>query len=244
MATGRSTTRSRWRRRDRRAWWVPVLAATATGLIGLAFVPDLAPSSAPLAQDAASVAAVAGSITSVGGAVSPAPARSPADAGLAANAPGAIVVRVPDRVQPPAFVVPRPVVVPGSIVPPYVPVGVSPRLTPPPAKCGGYATPRKVTPTVVPGKGSARVSFPADSSTAVRSYRVQAVSQRLVGGSQPPHVIATAPQRSGCGQVSVTLTGLRSGTPYVFWIEELQSDPHSTASSMVQVGSSAPVVVG
>jgi hypothetical protein len=42
----------------------------------------------------------------------------------------------------------------------------------------------------------------------------------------------------------VTLTGLRPGTPYVFWLEELQSDPHSTAESMVQVGSSEPVVVG
>jgi hypothetical protein len=198
-----------------------------------------------LAQDAASVAAVGGSsITSVGGAVSPAPVRSSADAALAANAPGAIVVPLPDRVQPPTFVVPRPVVVPGSIVPPYVPVGVSPKLTPPPAKCGGNGTPRSVRPTVVPGAGSARVSFPADSSTAVRSYRVQAVSQRLVGGSQPAHVVATAPQRSGCGQITVTLSGLRSRTPYVFFLEEETADPHYPVTRFVSVGSSDAVAIG
>ena len=238
MATARGTVRRR-----RRASWVPVLGAAATGLIGLAFLPDPAPA-APLARDAASVAAVAGSITSVGGAVSPAPVRSPADAGLAANAPGAIVVPVPDRVQPPTFVVPRPVVVPGSVVPPYVPVGVSPKLTPPPAKCGGYATPRKVTPTVVPGTGAATVSFPADSSATVRSYRVQAVSQRLVGGSQPARVVATVPQRSGCRQITVTVSGLRSRTPYVFFLDEETADPHYPVTRFVQVGQSEAVVIG
>jgi hypothetical protein len=239
MATARSTVRSRGRRRTRarRAWWVPVLGAGAAGLIGLAFVPDPAPIAPPLAEDAASIAAV-------GGAVVPAPVRSPADAGLAADAPGAIVVPVPGRAQPPAFVVPRPVVVPGSVVPPYVPVGVSPKTTPPPAKCGGYATPRQVRPTVVPGTGSAAVSFPADSSSAVRSYRVQAVSQRLVGGSQPARVVVTAPQRSGCGQITVTLRGLRSRTPYVFFLEEQATDPHYPATRFVSVGSSDAVVIG
>jgi hypothetical protein len=222
-----------------------VLGAAATGLIGLAFVPDPAPATAPLAQDAAAVAALGGSsTTTVGGTGAAAPVRSPADAALAADAPGAIVVPVPGGVQAPTFVVPRPVVVPGSIVPPYVPVGVPAKLSPPPAKCGGYATPRQVTPTVVPGQGSATVSFPADTSTAVRSYRVQAVGQRLVGGSQPPRVVATAPQRSGCGQVTVTVSGLRSGTPYVFFLEQETADPHYPVTRFVQVGRSGAVVVG
>ena len=241
MGSARSGRR---RRRSRRAWWVPVLGATATGLIGLAFVPDPAPAG-PLARDAASVAVLGGSsITTVGGAVVPGPPRSPAESALAADAPGAIVVPIPGGVQPPTFVVPRPVTVAGSIVPPYVPIGVSPKLTPPPAKCGGYATPRQVTPTVVPGKASATVSFPADASTAVRSYRVQAISQRLVGGGQPARVVGTAPQTSGCGQVSVTLSGLRSGTPYVFSLDEETADPHYPVTRFVQVGSSQPVVMG
>jgi hypothetical protein len=223
---------------------VPVLGAAATGLIGLAFVPDPAPA-APLAQDAASVAPVGGSsITTVGGAVVPAPPRSPAESALAADAPGAIVVPIPGGVQPPTFVVPRPVTVAGSIVPPYVPIGVSPKLTPPPAKCGGYATPRQVTPTVVPGTGTATVGFPADASTAVHSYRVQAIRQRLVGGSQPARVVGTAPQVSGCGQVSVTLSGLRSGTPYVFSLDEETADPHYPVTRFVHVGTSQPVVIG
>jgi hypothetical protein len=224
---------------------MPVLGAAATGLIGLAFVPDPAPAGTPLARDAASTSVVGGSsITSVGGAVSPAPARSPAESALAADAPGAMVVPVPGGVQSPDFVVPRPVVVPGSIVPPYVPRGVSPTLHPPLARCGGYSTPRRVTPTVVAAKGSAVVSFPADTSAAVHSYRVQAVSQRLVRGHQPAHVVASVPQRRGCGQVTVTLPGLRSGTPYVFFLEEETADPHYSTTRFVQVGRSQPVVIG
>jgi hypothetical protein len=96
---------------------------------------------------------------------------------------------------------------------------------------------------VAPGRGRATVSFPADASPAVRSYRVQAVSQRLTRGSQPPHVVATAGQRRGCGQVTVTLSGLRSRTPYVFFLEEATADPHYPVTRFVQVGRSDAVVI-
>jgi len=140
--------------------------------------------------------------------------------------------------------VPRPEVVRQAVVPPYVPRGVSPTTSPPPAKCGGYSTPRRITPTVVPGPAAATVSFPSDPSTDVHGYRVQAVSQALTGGTQPPHVVATAGQRTGCGAVSVTLGGLASGQTYVFWLEEQQVDAVSGKTLYVQVGSSEPVLIG
>jgi hypothetical protein len=140
--------------------------------------------------------------------------------------------------------VPHPEVVRQAVVPPYVPRGVSPVTSPPPARCGGYSTPRKITPTVVPGTGSATVSFPSDPSTDVQGYRVEAVDQVLVTGSQPPHVVATAGQRTGCGPVSVTLGGLTSGRHYVFWLEEQQVDSGNQKTQFVQVGSSEPVAIG
>jgi hypothetical protein len=151
---------------------------------------------------------------------------------------------VPGGVAAPTFVVPRPVVVPGAVVPPYVPVGEPARTSPPRARCGGYATPRQVPPAVTPGRGRATVTFPADGSASVRSYRVQAVSQRLVAGRQPPPVVATAAQKRACGQVGVTLRGLRSGTAYVFLLEEQTTDPHYPVTRFVQIGRSEAVVIG
>lgn len=204
-----------------------MLAVAAAGLIGLAFVPDLPGGDGVRAVSAAATAPApnANGFTSTGGT-------------------GAIVIPAPAVAPPPSMVVPRPEVVHQAVIPPYVPRGVSPKTLPPPAKCGGYSTPRKITPTVVPGPGGATVSFPSDPSADVHGYRVQAVSQALVTGTQPPHVVATAGQRTGCGTVTVSLTGLTSGAPYVFWLEEQQVDAGTGNTQYVQVGSSAPVVIG
>jgi hypothetical protein len=202
-----------------------VLAVVAAGLIGLAFVPDLPSGDGIRAADAAVTGPDANGFTSTGGT-------------------GAIVVPAPAVVPPPTMVVPRPQVVPQAVVPPYVPYGVPPRTSPPPARCGGYSTPRTITPTVVPGAGAATVSFPSDPSTDVYGYRVEAVSQALTTGTQPPHVVVTAGQRTGCGTVTVSLAGLASGAPYVFWLEEQQVAPGNGQTKYVQVGTSQPVVIG
>jgi hypothetical protein len=73
---------------------------------------------------------------------------------------------------------------------------------------------------------------------------VEAVSQALTTGTQPPHVVATAGQRAGCGTVTVSLAGLTSGAPYVFWLEERQVTPGNGQTEYVQVGTSQPVVIG
>jgi hypothetical protein len=206
---------------------VPLLGAAATGLIGLAFVPD-----PPRADGARAVDAAAS-----------APVQNP-NGFSSTGGTGAIVLPVPAVAAPPSMVVPRPEVVHQAVIPPYVPHGVVPATSPPPARCGGYSTPRKITPTVVPGAGAATVSFPSDPSRDVQGYRVQAVSQALATGSQPPHVVATAGQRTGCGSVTVTLSGLASGQPYVFWVEEQQVDAGNGKTQYVQVGSSEPVTIG
>lgn len=223
-STGGPRKSARPKRRYPR-WLPPVIGAVATGLIGLAFVPDLPGSDGGTPVDAAATAPVAGDFTSTGGT-------------------GAIVIPAPAVAAPPTMIVPHPEVLRQAVVPPYVPRGVSPVTSPPPAKCGGYSIPRRITPTVVPGTGSATVSFPSDPSVDVRGYRVQAVSQALSTGTQPPHVVATAGQVSGCGTVTVALSGLSSGTPYVFWLEEQQVDPGNGKTLYVQVGSSEPTVIG
>jgi hypothetical protein len=59
----------------------------------------------------------------------------------------------------------------------------------------------------------------------VQSYRVSAISQRLVAGNQPAAPSITTAGGVGCGPVTVSFSGLRHGTGYVFWLEEGIPDP-------------------
>jgi hypothetical protein len=163
------------------------------------------------------------------------------------------VPQVPQVVAQTGFDVPEPAVpVPGvavpvprgvdlEFVPPTVPRGVIPEFTPPPAPCGGYATPRRIVPAVVPGAGTATLSWMADSSTDVRGYRVQAVSQVLTSGTQPEPAQQLVAQRADCGEVATTMTGLDAGGVYVFWLEEQVWDEPTQRMRYVQVGATDPV---
>jgi hypothetical protein len=115
---------------------------------------------------------------------------------------------------------------------------------PPPAACGGYSTPRRITPQVVPGTGAATVSWPADTHRDVQGYRVRAVSQRLVSGLQPDPLTVAVGQVATCTTVTARVTGLASGVRYVFWLEEGQLDAASGVVRYVQVGESDAVLVG
>lgn len=138
---------------------------------------------------------------------------------------------------------PRPVPV-GTRVVPFAPVGIQPTLAPPTSSCGDYGNPRRIIPGAVPGAGSATLSWQADGHSGVQGYRVSAVSQRLVPGAQPPPVQQTIAQAVGCRQVSVTVTGLTTGVPYVFWLEEQSLDSSVNVVRYVQVGESSAVVIG
>jgi hypothetical protein len=161
--------------------------------------------------------------------------------------PPVAVVDVPEPVIPvpvspaPTVSVPRPRPV-GLDLRPSVPVGVAPETEPRPDPCGGFVTPRRITPAVEPGPGTATVSWQADERTAVSGYRVRAVRQEWVTGAQPQPPERTAAQPGGCAPVAVSFDGLARGGTYVFWLEEEVQDSYS--ARWVQVGTSEPVAIG
>jgi hypothetical protein len=207
-----------------------VTAAAAVGLVVL---------SAPATELAAEVSA------------SWAPSRA-AGAATAADGPRAARVVAPrtgaearePAVDTPVLALPVPRRLQVELPTPLVPRGRPLEVAPPPAECGGYGNPRQVPPGVVPGAGSATVSWQADGRAAVQGYRVTAVSQQLVSGPQPAPPQVAVGQRADCGEVTATLAGLAPGVPYVFWLEEALLDGTSGVTEYVQVGWSSPVVVG
>jgi hypothetical protein len=131
------------------------------------------------------------------------------------------------------------------VIMPNAAVGTPPSYKQRPDACGGGGTtPRRMVPGVVPGAGSATLDWMADSRPEVLGYRVQAVSQRLVGGQQPAPVMQTVAQPAGCVPVSVTITGLTSGDPYVFWLEEQVTSSSTGVTRLVQVGTTGAVAIG
>jgi hypothetical protein len=135
---------------------------------------------------------------------------------------------------------PRPV---GVSIRPWAAYGVAPTLTPREAPCGGTGSPRRVVPGVTAGARSATVTFPADDRGEVQGYQVSAVAQDPVSGRQATPVTVTAAQPDGCEQVTVTVTGLASGTYYVFWLEESITSPTTGVTRLEQVGTSAAVLI-
>jgi hypothetical protein len=69
--------------------------------------------------------------------------------------------------------------------------------------------------TVTPGAGKLTVSWPRQWDSG---YRITAVRQPLVSGSQPTPAWQTVPAGAGC-TVTATISGLKSGTPYVVWLD-------------------------
>jgi hypothetical protein len=68
---------------------------------------------------------------------------------------------------------------------------------------------------VTPGVRSLTVRWP---SWYGPNYRVAAVNQKLVTGTQPPPTWVTVHAGAGC-TVTATLTGLVTGNPYVVWLD-------------------------
>ena len=161
--------------------------------------------------------------------------------GIAGDSNG---VRVTDGNVSSGLVVPQPPRPNGITIQPWARYGVSPTLTPLEPACGGYSSPKRITPGVVAGAGSATVTWQSDNRSEVGSYQVSAVSQQPVTGAQPAPVTATVAQPTGCQPVTVTVTGLVSGQYYVFWLEEQVTSPTTGRVRLDQVGSSSAVLIG
>jgi hypothetical protein len=69
--------------------------------------------------------------------------------------------------------------------------------------------------TVTPAAGSLKVTWPRQYGS---NYRITAVPQPLVSGNQPAYRWRNISAASGC-TVSTTITGLKSGKPYMVWLD-------------------------
>ncbi|MGY1775854.1 hypothetical protein ACI8AV_08340 [Geodermatophilus sp. SYSU D00804] len=204
-----------------------VAAVAAVGLVVL---------SAPATDLAAQVTASWAPFRDAGAADGPEPAR-------VADAPQPVAAAPGPVVDAPVLALPVPRRLHVEVPSPLVPRGEPLQTTPPPAQCGGYGGLRQVPPGVVPGVGSATVSWQADGRESVQGYRVTAVGQQLVPGPQPAPPQVTVGQRGDCGEVTAGIGGLTSGVPYVFWLEELVLDAGTQVTEYEQVGWSSPVVI-
>jgi hypothetical protein len=75
---------------------------------------------------------------------------------------------------------------------------------------------------ITPGKGSLTITWPRQYES---DYRIAAVPQPLVAGSQPAVKWTDVPTGTGC-TVTTTITGLKSGTPYVVWLDAPNTGHH------------------
>jgi hypothetical protein len=69
--------------------------------------------------------------------------------------------------------------------------------------------------TVTPAAGSVTVTWPRQWDS---NYRITAVPQPLIPGSQPAYTWQNVAPSTGC-TVSATIGGLKSGVPYVIWLD-------------------------
>jgi hypothetical protein len=219
-------------------WLIPVLTLTAAGLVAASqLTPVLVDLTASTTIANNGVTAGTSSGTSAGTGM----LSWSNGSGIAGDSNGATVS---DGNVDTGLVVPQPPRPNGITVQPWARHGQSPKLTPLVPACGGSSTPKRITPGVVPGVGSATVTWQSDNRPEVQSYQVSAVSQQLVTGPQPAPVTATAAQPTGCQQVTVTVTGLVSGQLYTFWMEEQITSPTTGSPRLEQVGTSSPVLIG
>jgi hypothetical protein len=69
--------------------------------------------------------------------------------------------------------------------------------------------------TVTAAAGSLKVTWPRQFDS---NYRITAVPQPLISAGQPAYTWQNIAPSSGC-TVSATISGLKSGTPYVVWLD-------------------------
>ncbi|MEV4637795.1 hypothetical protein AB0J80_10615 [Actinoplanes sp. NPDC049548] len=102
----------------------------------------------------------------------------------------------------------------GSRSPVLPPVSFLPA---PPTECADDWTvdPVLIPLQVTPGAGKLTVTWPRQYTS---DYRITAVAQPLKAGSQAPYTWQKVPAGTGC-TVTATISGLRSGVPYVVWLD-------------------------
>jgi hypothetical protein len=97
--------------------------------------------------------------------------------------------------------------------------------------------------TAVAGTGSAEVTWWNVGDPALQGYQLAAVSQNFVTGTQPPWKwLAVAPS-TGCTQITATVTGLDSGSAYIFVLHAVVQNYENVPPLIPEIGRSSPVVI-
>ena len=146
----------------------------------------------------------------LGSSATPGPSASPSPSvslGLVTGS-GWIVVESGSPTQSPA--VPPTAGSPSPALPPASFLPVDRSCTP-----SGDLAAVQIPLTVTPGAGKLTISWPRQWNSG---YRITAVPQLLVSGYQPTPTWQTVPAGTGC-TVTATISGLKSGTPYVVWLD-------------------------
>ena len=118
----------------------------------------------------------------------------------------------------PAAPAPAPTTPAAPPVPPPAPVVTTTTRSPDP--CYGRLYEGKMDRLgVALSPGQAVVSWRNAGDPTVTVYRVATVSQNLVPGGKPAPVWVNVAPGTGCGMMSTTITGLRRGGDYVFWLD-------------------------
>ena len=90
---------------------------------------------------------------------------------------------------------------------------------------------------VTPQKGALQVQWPAQYGS---TYRVTAVDQQLVVGTQPPPTWQTVSVGGGCTGTA-TISGLKSGGAYIVWLDAPDSGRNIDGSRRLRSGKSGVV---
>ena len=97
--------------------------------------------------------------------------------------------------------------------------------------------------TVVPGTGSAAVTWWNVGDPALQSYQLAAVTQNFVTGTQPPWKWQAVAPTIGCTQITTTITGLDSGSAYIFVLHAVVQNYENVPPLIPEIGRSNPVVI-
>ncbi|MDR7273910.1 hypothetical protein [Catenuloplanes atrovinosus] len=123
---------------------------------------------------------------------------------------------------------------------PDPPVSVSPV----PSECVGNLRPNVLNGlTVTPGAGQATVSWVNVGDPAVASYRLAAIPQTIYHGEQPPADWQDVPAGEGCTTITQTVTGLKKGEAYIFWLDAIVNSYEYGVGRDIQIARSTPVIV-
>jgi hypothetical protein len=97
---------------------------------------------------------------------------------------------------------------------------------------------------VKPGAGSATVTWYNPGDPRLVQYRLTAIPQNLVGGSQPDLTWQEIAPGAGCRTMTATVTGLTSGAPYVFSLDAVLTNYDTDGNRTATIARSLVVYSG